>query len=110
MEVSEDRHDGVVTLCLSGKLDGTSAKAFEERMLGVIDSGERRLVADLSRLDYVSSSGLRVFLLAAKRLQGVNGKIVFCSLTEPVKEVFDIAGFSSILAVYDSPAEALKHL
>ena len=110
MEISEEQKGGVLTLDLSGKLDATSSKAFEDRILGVIDAGARQLVVDLSRLDYVSSSGLRVFLLAAKRLNGANGKIVFCSLKDPVREVFDVAGFSSILSVYGSHEEALKSL
>ena len=110
MEISEEQKGGVLTLGLSGKLDTTSSKAFEDRILAVIDAGARQLVVDLSRLDYVSSSGLRVFLLAAKRLNSANGKIVLCSLKDPVREVFDIVGFSSIFSVYGSHEEALKSL
>ena len=110
MQINEERQGDVLTLGLSGKLDATNAKAFEARILAVIDAGERRLVVDLSRLDYVTSSGLRVFLLAAKRLSSANGKIVLCSLNDSVREVFDIAGFLSILSVCGSHAEALKAL
>ena len=81
---------------------------FEDKILAVIDGGERRLVIDLSRLDYVSSAGLRVFLLASKRLNPAGGKLVLCSLQEPVKEVFDIVGFFSILSILGSKDEALK--
>jgi anti-sigma B factor antagonist len=107
MEIGERRTADIVTLSLSGKLDTTSAKAFEEKILGQIESGERRIVIDLAQLDYVSSSGLRVFLLASKRLSSANGKIALCSLKDQVKEVFDIAGFSSIFSIYGSPDEAL---
>jgi anti-sigma B factor antagonist len=67
-------------------------------------------VIDLSHLEYVSSSGLRVFLLAAKRLHSAEGKIVLCSLKEHVRQVFDLAGFSSILSIYGSRDDALKAL
>ena len=110
MEMNEGKKGNVLVLGLSGRLDSTSSKAFEERILGVIDVGERRLVIDLSQLDYVSSAGLRVFLLAAKRLTSANGKLALCSLTEPVREVFDIAGFSSVFSLYGSYDEALKSL
>ena len=110
MEMSEGKRGDVLILGLSGRLDATNSKAFEERILTVIDAGERRLLVDLSHLDYVSSAGLRVFLLAAKRLTGVNGKIVLCSLKEPVREVFDIAGFSSVFSLYGSSDEALASL
>jgi anti-anti-sigma factor len=68
MEISEDRKTDAVVLALSGKLDETTAKTFEEKLLSQIESGERRFVINLAQLDYISSSGLRVFLIAAKRL------------------------------------------
>ena len=110
MDISEDRKADAVILALSGKLDATTAKTFEDRILGVINSGTQRLVVDLSQLEYVSSSGLRVFLLAAKRLQATDGKIVLCALKDQIRQVFDLAGFSSFLSTYGSRDEALKGL
>jgi anti-sigma B factor antagonist len=110
MDISEDRKADAVILALSGKLDATTAKTFEDRILGVINGGTQRLVVDLSQLDYVSSSGLRVFIIAAKRLQTVDGKIVLCSMKDHVRQVFDLAGFSSMLSIYGSRDEAIKGL
>jgi anti-anti-sigma factor len=110
MDISEDRKADAVVLALSGKLDATTAKTFEDRILGVIKSGAQRLVVDLALLEYVSSSGLRVFLLAAKRLQATDGKIAMCGLQDHVRQVFDLAGFSSILSIYGSRDEAIKGL
>jgi anti-sigma B factor antagonist len=110
IDISEDRKADTVVLALSGKLDATTAKTFEDKILAEIDSGDRRFVIDLSHLEYVSSSGLRVFLLAAKRLHSAEGKIVLCSLKEHVRQVFDLAGFSSILSIYGSRDDALKAL
>ena len=108
MDISEDRKTDAVVLALSGKLDTASAKSFEEKILGVIDSGSQRVVVDLAQLEYVSSSGLRVFLLAAKRLQAAQGKIVLCALKDHIRQIFDLAGFSSILSIYASRDEAVK--
>jgi anti-anti-sigma factor len=110
MDIHEERKDGVLILGLAGRLDALSAKVLEEKVLAVIDGGESRFVIDLSRLDYVSSAGLRVFLLASKRLNPSGGKIALCSLQEPVKQVFDIVGFYSILSISDSTEAALKIL
>ena|SRR6266566_7006075 len=110
MDISEDRKADAVILALSGKLDAMTAKTFEDKILGVINSGTQRLVVDLSQLEYVSSSGLRVLLLAAKRLQGTDGKIVLCALKDQIRQVFDLAGFSSILRIYGSRDEAIKGL
>ena len=110
MEITEDRMADVLILGLSGKLDATTAKTFEDKILAEIEAGDRRLVIDLSQLDYVSSAGLRVFLVAAKRLRSRDGKIALCSLQEHVQRVFDLSGFSSILANYASREEAIKSL
>jgi anti-anti-sigma factor len=108
MDISEDRKADAVVLALSGKLDATTAKTFEDKILGVIGSGAQRVVVDLAQLEYVSSSGLRVFLVAAKRLQATNGKISLCGLQDHIRQVLDLAGFSSILSIYGSRAEAVK--
>jgi anti-anti-sigma factor len=110
MEISEERKADLVILGLSGKLDATTVKTFEDKILAEIDSGDRRFVIDLSQLDYVSSSGLRVFLLVAKRLRSADGKIAFCSLKDHVQQVFDLSGFSSILAIYGSREDGIKGL
>jgi anti-anti-sigma factor len=110
MDISEDREGDAVVLALSGKLDATTAKMFEDKILGVINSGAQRLVVDLALLEYVSSSGLRVFLLAAKRLQATDGRIILCGLQDHIRQVFDLAGFSSILSIYGSRDEAIKGL
>jgi len=108
MDIYEERKDGFLVLGLEGRLDATNSKMFEDKILAVIDEGERQLVIDLSQLNYVSSAGLRVFLLASKRLSPAGGKLVLCSLQEPVKEVFEIVGFFSILSILGSKDEALK--
>jgi anti-anti-sigma factor len=119
MEITECKTGDIVTLCLSGKLDSTTAKTFEEKILTRIESGDRRFIIDLALLDYVSSAGLRVFALAAKRLDG-NGKLVLCGfkktipyytlnrIPDPVREAFDIAGFFTIFSSYGSQDDAIK--
>ena len=119
MEISERRTVDIVTLSLAGKLDGTTAKTFEEKILTRIDSGDRRFIIDVAELQYVSSAGLRVFMLAAKRL-GANGKLVLCGfkktipyhtlnrILDPVRETFDTAGFFTIFSTYGSHDDAIQ--
>jgi anti-sigma B factor antagonist len=110
MEITERKTGDVVTLSISGRLDTTTAKAFESKILAQIDAGDRRFIIDLAQLDYISSAGLRVLVLAGKRLDGGKGKIVLCSLKNPVREVFDIVGFSSTFPVYASQDDALRNI
>jgi anti-anti-sigma factor len=122
MEITERTTADIVTLSLSGRLDSTTAKTFEDTILGRIESGDRRLVIDLSQLDYISSAGLRVFALAGKRLKNANGKLVLCAfkktipyntlnrIPDPVREVFDTSGFSLIFPTYGSHDDAIEAL
>jgi len=122
MEITERATADIVTLGVSGRLDSTTAKTFEDTILGRIESGDRRLVVDLSQLDYISSAGLRVFALAGKRLKNANGKLVLCGfkktipyntlnrIPDPVREVFDTSGFSSIFPSYGSHDDAIEAL
>ncbi len=110
MEIREERKEGFFVLGLVGRLDAATSKQFEDKILATIDGGEKRFVIDLSQLDYISSSGLRVFLLASKRLNPAGGKVILCSLKEPVRQVFEIAGFASILPIVASRDEAVKKL
>jgi len=110
VDITEDRKAGVIILGVMGRLDTTTSKSFEERILATIDAGEKQIVIDFSQLDYISSSGLRVLILAAKRLSSVSGKIVLCCLKDYIMQVFEIAGFSSIFSIYNSQEEAINNL
>ncbi len=108
MEILESKTNGILILAFNGRLDAITSNAAQERIVSLIDKGETRLIADLSQLEYISSAGLRVFIMAAKRLKTGNGKIVLCSLTDPIKEIFDIAGFSALFPAHAARDEALK--
>jgi anti-sigma B factor antagonist len=58
-------------------------------------------------LEYISSMGLRSFLMLARKLQGSGGRLALCGLAGPVREVFRIAGLLSIFSVFESPEAAL---
>lgn len=107
MKITEARHGHVLVLGVKGRLDVGTSKILEEKLLSVMGSGETHLVIDLSELDYISSTGLQVLLLAAIRAKDSNRKMILSSLQHQVREVFDYAGFSSIFQIYPTQEEAL---
>ena len=110
MEINQSRQDQVLVFALSGRLDAKTSEAFEQQLLAAIAAGDRNVLLDFSSLDYISSAGLRVLLLAARKLQESNGKIVLCGLKPTLKTVFDIAGFSTIFSIFASRDEAYGNL
>lgn len=110
MHISEQRTSGVLILGLSKRLDASTTQTFEDRLLGLIDTGEHRLVLDLTQLEYVSSAGLRLLLLAVKRLRAADGKLALFGLGEHVRQVFEISGFASILSIHGSREAAIAYV
>jgi anti-anti-sigma factor len=107
MEISEQQRGNVVVLAIQGSLDVVTSPDLEKRLVELLDSGSRDLVFDLARTDYVSSAGLRVFMLVMKRLQK-DGKVRFCGMNKSVRQVFDIAGLSFRAPIFNTLEEALK--
>ncbi|HII75830.1 MAG TPA: STAS domain-containing protein [Methanolinea sp.] len=89
-----------------GRIDAASAPMLEGELSKAIDEGHRRIVVNLSSVDYMSSAGLRVLLAAMKRLKKAEGNLVLCAMKPFVQEVFDLTGFSRIFTICDSEEEA----
>ena len=75
IEVAEERDDDALVLLPAGRLDSGNARSFESIVMERINNGERRLIVDFSRLDFISSSGLRVLLIAARRCRPATGRL-----------------------------------
>jgi anti-anti-sigma factor len=99
----------VLVVALTGRLDATAADDLERQLSADVDAGERRLLFDLSALDYVSSGGLRVFVALARRLKD-DGSVSFCGVTGSVKQVFDMTGLSLRMPIAPTREEALARL
>ncbi|HUP21991.1 MAG TPA: STAS domain-containing protein [Thermoanaerobaculia bacterium] len=107
MEIVEEREGDVLVLAPVGRLDTTTSRDFEKRMLELVNGGNVHYVIDFVRLDYVSSAGLRVLVMLGKRLPGLSGSLVLSSLSPQVREVFDIAGFTRIFNIVADRKHAL---
>ncbi len=107
IEVAEERHDEVLVLLPAGRIDSGNARAFESVVMDHVSGGERHLVIDFSHLNFISSAGLRVLLIAAKALQSGGGKLVLCSMKNHIEEVFRISGFNQVIPIKDSRDAAL---
>ena len=86
-----------LTLALEGRLDTTTSPDLEEALAASLD-GVTELVFDFSKLDYLSSAGLRVLLSAQKRMNR-QGTMKLRHVNDTVKEVFDITGFADFLTI-----------
>ena len=107
LAVTTEPHEKGIVLCPAGRIDGSNAGVLEEAIREQLESGHSVLVFDFSELNYISSAGLRILLVAARDTQSQGGKSIFCGLSEQIAEVFSVSGFDKILAIHASRDEAL---
>jgi anti-anti-sigma factor len=114
MECSAKSIDDVVVVSVSGRVDHKSSREFEAVLkphLDVCIAGDRRkMVIDLAGVDYMSSAGLRVLMMAARTGTQHKARIVVAALQPTIEEVFRISRFNLVLQVHPSVQEAVAAL
>ena len=110
MSISTEREGGALIAKAEGRVDGANALEFHETLESAISPDDKGMVLDFQGISYISSAGLRVVLLVAKTLQKQQAKMAVCSLSEPIREIFEISGFDKIIPVYASRQDALAGL
>ncbi|BAN26559.1 STAS domain-containing protein [Caballeronia insecticola] len=98
----------VLIVSLEGALNSMNSAQVEAEIQRLLDQGSNDLLFDLGGLSYISSAGLRVVLIAAKRLKQSAGRLVLCGMHDQIREAFEISGFLNILNVTDTRAAALE--
>jgi anti-sigma B factor antagonist len=85
---------------LQGSLDGHSSRKLDSYMNSLIDSQAVRLVADCTKLDYISSAGIGVLTGAVKRCRDAKGDLRICSVGDKVNKIMGLVGIQSIMRFY----------
>ena len=97
MTVEKITNGDSLTLRVEGRFDTTNAKEFEEIITNSLD-GVKELIMDFESLEYISSAGLRVMLMAIKKMKK-QGSMAVTNANEMVKEIFEVTGFSDLVEV-----------
>ena len=97
MEIKKSQSGEELTLEITGRLDASTAPQLE-RELNASLTGVKNLVLNFAQLEYIASAGLRVLLVAQKRMNK-QGKMSITNVSEEVKEVLDMTGFINFLNI-----------
>ena len=108
MEINESKVNDINTVAPVGHIDSETAKDFEDGVGRILDGGATNLMIDFSGVEYINSAGLRVLLMAAKRLQSGSGKFVLAALNEKVMSILEVSGFDRILEIHSTTDAALS--
>ncbi|MDR2158006.1 MAG: STAS domain-containing protein [Holosporaceae bacterium] len=105
MEINVLIEDGVTILTPVGKIDTSTAKAFEDGIMNAVEANNK-IAIRFSEIDYISSAGLRVVLMAGKKLSASKGALALINMPEKIFSVFKMSGFDKILKIYPSFEES----
>ena len=97
MTIEKKLNNGELTVSLEGRLDTVTAPSLEEELKANLD-GVQNLILDFQALEYISSAGLRVILMAQKTMNK-QGNMVVRNVNETIAEVFEITGFADMLTI-----------
>jgi anti-anti-sigma factor len=109
MEVVETRYDNILVMRIVGRVDSSVAAQLGEKVRAVI-ARDSRIIVDLSAMDYVSSAGLRSFLMLAKGVKANHQRLALCALRPEIVEIFDLGGMKELFEIYDTVETAATHL
>ena len=110
IDVTTERINGVLSVAVEGRIDGSTVMAFQEAIESAVEDGDRAVIVNCERLHFIGSAGLRTVLAIAKSLSNRDTRFALCSLSDQVRVVFEKSGFDTIIAIHPSQAEALAFL
>ena len=110
MELTEEKLGAITMIGIAGRLDTTNYGILETRLMNMIEGGEKKIILDCSKMDYISSSGLRIFLMALKKIKLAGGGFILFGLQETIREIFEIAGFNTIFKICATREEAMENM
>ncbi|MDY6837851.1 MAG: STAS domain-containing protein [Thermodesulfobacteriota bacterium] len=110
MEIEQRREgDILVAKILNDRLDARGADDFRKAMSGFVSDGNRRIILDISAVDFVDSSGLGA-LVSALKLMGGDGDILICGAPDPVMRMFKLTRMNKVFRIFEEQQDAVRAL
>lgn len=101
-------HQKYCEILIKGRIDSITSQETSNEIDDIIDSGARKIAANLDGVNYISSAGLRVFLTTQNTLKKAGGELVFWGLKPQINDIFKMSGFDKIFNIYIDEKDYLK--
>ena len=108
METTEYVKDDIIIMSVAGKLNAASADSFETKLLNAIEKGEKKIILDFQKLDFISSRGIRIFYKALEKMQSSGGKIIFSGINQDIKKVFELVELEDDFPIFNDVDAAVQ--
>ncbi|MCK4570110.1 MAG: STAS domain-containing protein [Bacteroidales bacterium] len=108
MNITVNKVGETNVLQIEGRLDTTNYGELEHHLSSMTENNEMKILLDLEKLEYISSSGLRILLMFLKKLKAADGRFMLCGLSSDIREIFEISGFINIFEIFENQEAALE--
>ncbi|HBF40753.1 MAG TPA: anti-sigma factor antagonist [Anaerolineaceae bacterium] len=110
MEIENTQFKHCDLIKVTGRVDSSTAPRLAEAINNILDAGRFKIVLDLTKLEFISSAGLRVLISTQKTCKRYNrGEVVIAGMPEYIKSVFDLAGFTPLFRLFDDSISAVGY-
>ena len=109
MNIKSEKVQNFTVLRIEGRIDTVRSSVLENEINQLFNNGEKNLILNCKEMNYISSSGLRVFLVAQKKAIALNGKLMLCNMQSGIQEIFRISGFSNLFKIFETQEAALEN-
>jgi anti-sigma B factor antagonist len=107
-DIATNNSDGIHFISVNGEIDAGSSIYLDNALKAALEAGEKKIVVDLSELDYISSAGLGVFISHIDEFKLQNVELALFGINETVKQVFDILGLEKLLTIVADKEAAIS--
>ena len=99
MNIDIKELNGGLTAVFSGRLDTPAAVKAQQEIAPLLEQADKEITLDCTNLEYISSSGLRLFLTVRKETAAKGGKVVIKNINDEIKKVFMMTGFFNLFDI-----------
>ncbi len=110
MEIIQSLTDDIPVLSISGKIDAVTSKDLESALTEFLDQNKKFLIVNMEKVEFLSSSGLRVLMASLNKLKHKDGDLRLAALQPFVRDVFFMTGANRFFSIYPNQEEAIKSL
>ena len=110
MEISVKPLKQVDIVSVAGRIDSATAPEFDNALKGLLERGRKKIVLDFTKLDYMSSAGLRAMLSALKAAKNGGGNLVLVNVNERVRDTLILVGFQSLFLQFNDIVDAVDSI
>lgn len=110
MDIKTEKVENFTILTIAGEhLDASNAKEFKRDVAAILEEGSKAIL-DMSQLQFVDSSGLGAILSCLRHLNKQQGDLYLCSMTKPVRTLFELVRMHRVFQIFNTREEALRAL